>query len=349
MDFTDHNEYNGAHTIYSVVNESVNVWREGLSQIPPVERAASICSGGEISFFCVLPRIKRSLVLIDHSYQSMYFALGKFHLIDKLGSRKAFSALAKNDVEVLKPLFEEANKGLPTASPKTPKEVLKYDADLKKWSDDYRKWQDEYVAKNPRPVSAPYSYGLKGGYWEWEDEFYRQQGQWQKDHPQPKRPANYRHQRHSFDSLWCGVGNLYEEVTQKGIAEFRAKRDKVSFVHCDLTDLKDLGERVGPFDLIYLSNALDYAGRNGSAAYKPQEWVKPGGYICLTYSTYNDGFDNPPKGIPKGSEKVFEYGRQQRSRYDSYGRLVRAKDPKAKTIPTKYGGMWAYGIFKTPE
>lgn len=324
----DLNKYDGKHTIYATVNESVEVWREGFAQVPPVEKAGAICSGGEVAFFTVLPRVTESLTLLDHSYTSMYYAIGKFHLIDKWGSKEAFKALKKDDRKLLKEAFAEANKGLPTMQDEEDPEIAAYMEAEKEWHTRYREWEKDYWAKQPRRTSQSFYYD--DGY----DKAYRE---WMQANPAPTRPANYQYAgyRETFESRWAGCSRVMEEVTQKGVTEFRAKRDKCTFVHGDLTDFKALG----PFDLVYLSNALQYAGRDNNRTYKPAEWVKPGGYIAYTCSSYSDPFyqDRGETGIQKGWEEVFDYNPRKESR------------ARPRRFSSSMGASWRYRIVKTPE
>lgn len=194
MVFEDLNEYKGKNSCYAVCNEHISTWRTILQDVS-VESAGAVCSGGEVSFFGILPCVKDKLVLIDHSYSSMYYALGKYYLVEKLGAAEAFKLLVTSNERALEPFFEEANADLPTHK-------------------------------------SPYSY-------------------------------------------WDGSTRIYEDITQEGVEHFEAAKDKISFLHGDLNDLVERG----PFDLVYLSNALEYTGRNGSN-FEVEKMVKPGGLIA---------------------------------------------------------------------
>ena len=130
MVFEDLNTYDGRNTLYSVCNENLGTWRKLLKDIS-VDTGVSICSGGEVSFFAVLPIIKKKLDLIDHSYGSMYYAIGKHHVIEKLGSKEAWKLFSdtpdrlspssfysktasSKSLTKLGTLFKEANANLPT-------------------------------------------------------------------------------------------------------------------------------------------------------------------------------------------------------------------------------------------
>lgn len=206
MIFEDLNEYNGAHTTYSVCNESTSIWRKALEGIS-VENAAGICSGGEISLFNILPIVKKQLQLIDHCYTSMYYAIGKLYAIKKLGAEEAYKAFQSPVLKELKILFQEANKNLPTS---------KFNAD--------------------------YVYGFSS----------------------------------------TSLQRAFKDLSITDLEGLIENEGKLKFLHGDLSDLVDRG----PFDLVYLSNALEYAGRTHNKNYPIQEIVKPGGLICLTHGAY---------------------------------------------------------------
>lgn len=246
MNFKDLNTYKGS-SCYAVVNESIAVWRKLLDGIS-VERAASICSGGEVSFFSILPCVEKELVLIDHAYGSLYYAIGKYGIIETQGAEKAYE-LYTQDVftKEVEDGIIEANKGLPTANP-----------------------------------------------------------------------------RHRYGGT--STGRVWRTITQEDVASFATCMDKVQFLHGDLNDL----EEFGPFDLLYLSNALDYVGRNGTR-FNIEKLVKPGGYILYcnqAYSTW-DNLPNRPNPRAKGWEEV------------------------AQTRPDRdtrqYGLDWIYRVCKAPQ
>jgi SAM-dependent methyltransferase len=203
--FEDLNEYNGNGS-FPVCNESIAMWRKALKDIS-VENAAGICSGGEVSFFAVLPCVKKQLQLVDHSYQSMYYALGKYHTVEKLGAKKAHKAFSQGAVSELEPLIEEANQGFSTGAA-------------------FRKGYSR----------------LSGG----------------------------------------DLRGIFRDISEKDVQAFKKNQKKVKFLHGDLSDLVERG----PFDLVYLSNALDYTGRHHSHNHPVEKLVKPGGIVCCTSSSY---------------------------------------------------------------
>lgn len=75
---------------FSTTNEDVTLWQEILKDVD-IHDAAAICSGGEIGLFLLLPRISSRLVLVDHSYESLYYALVKYILLKERDSGEVYS------------------------------------------------------------------------------------------------------------------------------------------------------------------------------------------------------------------------------------------------------------------
>ena len=257
MNFEDINTYDGSSTVFATTNETIATWREAFDGLE-IERAAAICSGGEVPFFVLAPRVTEKVVAIDHSYSSMYFAIGKYQLIEKCGAEEAFKLLSENKKDDLKAAFDAANEGLPTAPKKD--------------------------------ATGAYSYDIFTSYWPW-------------DAPQ-----------------------VYSDVTQEGFKEFEANKSKVQFLHGDLSDLVERG----PFDLVYLSNALDYNGRNGKK-FGIDKMVKPGGYVAFTYGAYSNVSPHVPAG-----ETVFE-------------KLKPKRDYSVPYTNPPYGLTWNYKVIKVAE
>lgn len=211
----EHNVISG----YAACNENLTTWREMLNGVE-VDNAASICSGGEVSFFCVLPCVKKQLVLVDHSLNSLWWAVGKLGAIEALGPAvfhskvrsiraSAYGFAGEKAATELYSCFEAANSGIFTSG------------DRGYGNSSYR----------VREVAAV----------------------WKKD------------------VLLADVNHLH------------ANRDKIAFIHGDLADL----EAVGPFDFVYLSNAMEYRNRNGKTP-RPAPLVKPGGLVAYTSRNGNN-------------------------------------------------------------
>lgn len=77
---------------YPTTNESVTAWRYFVKG-KRIRRAAGICSGGEIGLLSILPTVRDELILVDHSYGSLMYAMQKYLLIKKHGFDKALELL----------------------------------------------------------------------------------------------------------------------------------------------------------------------------------------------------------------------------------------------------------------
>lgn len=206
LKFEDKHEYS-AGGYYWVPNEELSIWRQFLRDIP-INRAAGICSGGEVGLFGLLTHVRKELVLVDHSYASLGIAMLKYQALRELGWQRTQELFTCADTTKI-------HEGL-----------------------------EPILLKLPEKVQAKI------------------------------RLADVRHYSHTTRDEWDAVS---ARVKQKSCT----KLDWVSFVHGDLTDLVDKG----PFDLLYLSNALEHNDRNGKAPLteKVEALVKPGGYVLYCY------------------------------------------------------------------
>lgn len=76
--------------------------------------------------------------------------------------------------------------------------------------------------------------------------------------------------------LHPGIKRVWEELPRNLIKQASRKLDLVTFAHGDLEDLADLG----PFDMLYISNAFGHRGRNGHpGADKVAHAVKKNGLV----------------------------------------------------------------------
>lgn len=73
--------------LYVVPNESVEIWRELVADLPEVDRIAGICSGGEIGFFVLLAKTKEELILVDHLGLAVNLAAVKLTLLREHGAK----------------------------------------------------------------------------------------------------------------------------------------------------------------------------------------------------------------------------------------------------------------------
>lgn len=96
MKFADKHSYKGGYC-YGVINEQLGGWREALKDVAGfgAKRGAAICSGGEVGFFLLLPHVQEELTMLDYSYGSLFYALGKYHVIEKKGASFAHDAFTK--------------------------------------------------------------------------------------------------------------------------------------------------------------------------------------------------------------------------------------------------------------
>lgn len=110
MNFEDVNSFSVSG--YLVPNECVKTWNELLDGVS-VNRAAGICSGGEIGFFSLLPHVRRELVLVDHSYYSLAAAMYKYLVLRKLGWKEAHQLFTGDDPERAQAVSSQVKTELP--------------------------------------------------------------------------------------------------------------------------------------------------------------------------------------------------------------------------------------------
>lgn len=231
--FEDVHEYDGAY-FYVVPNEETMLWRELVKGLP-INRAAGICSSGEVGFFAMLPTVRKELVLVDHSYRSLSIAMLKYLLIREKGWQEAHRLFTSRDLKELRAAFEELKARLP-----------------KKTEDAYQRTLES---------AGEYAYGSTSFV-----------------------GRNSLHVNPLLNKEW----NI---LPTKLIATASKKFDKVTFLHGDMTDLI----AKGPFDLFYISNAIDHQRRASKGS--RDSWldpddtvkqqflseitkvVKPGGYV----------------------------------------------------------------------
>lgn len=92
LPFVDAHTFPGNQDFYPVPNENLERW-ETLLQGLRLYKVAGICSGGEVGFFNLLPRVQRELVLVDHSYKALYFAMVKYLALQKYGPEETYKRL----------------------------------------------------------------------------------------------------------------------------------------------------------------------------------------------------------------------------------------------------------------
>lgn len=97
---------------YFTPNENVSLWRDMVKSLP-VNKAAGICSSGEVAFFSMLPSVKVELTLVDHSYTSLFYAIVKYLVVKEKGSEKAVELFNRENRPELKKVVEELEHLLP--------------------------------------------------------------------------------------------------------------------------------------------------------------------------------------------------------------------------------------------
>ena len=203
---------------YPTTNESVSAWRF-LVKGKRIHRAAGICSGGEIGLLSLLPTVRDQLILVDHSYGSLMYAMQKYLLIKKYGFNRA--------LELLSPI-------------KTQRTEYPYSDPWYKANPVYDYKPNPELAKALKEVSEglpPQLFATK----RYTDPYGR-----------TKTARDYRVEKLGMDGYSCGtVEQLWSFASKSERRRIDAKLDKVLFVHGGFQQLKDRG----PFDLFYLSNA----------------------------------------------------------------------------------------------
>ena len=241
MKFEDKNEFQGM-THYPVCNESVRRWREVLKDVS-VKVGAGIAGGGEISLFSVLPSVTEKLVLVDHSYVSLWALIGKYKSIGKLGPEKALKLL------------------------QSPPVVTKgggYNINGQRVKGGQYNQYGEFIDSNPyshklvKPQEELYACFLEANKGiATETDRMEECGWW----PLPE------------------LHHRWQEITVEDLETLLKNENDVDLqvYHGDISDLVEHA----PVDLLYLSNALQYNGRNGKE-FKLGEIVQKGSLVAYT-------------------------------------------------------------------
>lgn len=258
MNFVDVHEYD-AHTWYVVPNEHLGMWTSLVEDLH-LERAAGICSSGEVGFFSMLPRVKKELVLVDHSYRSLAIAMMKYLVMRERGVNKAYDLFTCEDYERIKTELASFVDALPSRVAQGFQQLI----DKPGGGD-----MSSTCFKEVKPLAH----------------------EWRALPPEKARSA-------------------------------RRRLDRVTFLHGDLTDLA----KQGPFDLVYLSNALEHSNRRKgyirTQATEMEAAVKPGGYVLTTCGTRSIDRDKLP---------------------GHWERVKVMESPQTTKI------KWVYGLFRIPE
>lgn len=121
LHFEDLHEFKGNGDSYAITNEGLAEWAE-LFEGLEVSRAAGICSSGEVGLLTILPHVKDELVLIDHSYDSLRWAMLKYLLLQEVGADETHRLLRGVDVRSCFTRFEDR---LPEKIAKSPRGYAK--------------------------------------------------------------------------------------------------------------------------------------------------------------------------------------------------------------------------------
>jgi hypothetical protein len=176
------------HTVYHATNEEPALHTQLLTTVSKkrFQKAASICSGGEIPFFVLLPRCQE-VFAVDHSKAVIALAMSKMLILEKLGPKALHQLLLEDRRAKYEDLLLEVKKDLPEDLRTCNTSLGSY-----KWPEVRREW------------------GL---------------------------------------------------ISPATLAKALKHKDRLTFIHGDITDLAQFG----PFDIVYLSNALEHMGRTGKA------------------------------------------------------------------------------------
>jgi hypothetical protein len=173
-------------TVYHTTNEEPLLHLKLLATLAQkrFQKAASICSGGEIPFFVLLPRCQE-VFAVDHCKAVIALAMSKMLILEKLGPKALHTLLLEDRRAKYEDLLLEVKKDLPEALRQCVTSLGTY-----KWPEVRREW-----------------------------------------------------------------GLMSPAILSKVLKN----KDRITFIHGDVTDLAQFG----PFDIVYLSNALEHSGRSG--------------------------------------------------------------------------------------
>jgi hypothetical protein len=243
MTFEDLNKY-ADRGYYLVPNEGTLDWRKLVKGLH-VNRAAAICSSGEVGLIALLPTVRKELVLVDHSYASLSVAMLKYTMLRELGARETRRLLTESDSH------KELSKNITKFLKKLPKEVQEaYRGVVMK-----RGGSEGPFVIQPSPRVDYNRIDPKTG--------------WYAELPSVEPPK--------VSSM---LTREWDRLPQRDILRCTYKLDKVKFLHGDLSDLVERG----PFDLLYISNATTHRGRNGAPDLRElSACLKPGGYVLVAH------------------------------------------------------------------
>lgn len=248
---------------YAVPNEGTIAWNQLLQGLR-IHRAAGICSSGEVGFFAILPLVRKELVLVDHSLQSLQVAMVKYALLQRYTAAEVLRMFKTgNAIEI-----GEAVEGVKNLLPPGVREA--FTISKRNYNDARDAWlcstkeadqgTSHYYSSNFDPVA----------YADSED-------------------------RRAVALLWA---QFSEELVKKA----KEKADRVRFVHGDLRDLKDTGKFNLIYLSNALEHTSQHRGVKNTRRYDErgvripntqtegalavQDALVPGGYVALAHRPY---------------------------------------------------------------
>lgn len=111
MKFENLHDYEGS-SAYLVPNEKPLIFREMLKNYY-IQRAAGICSAGEVGLFGLLPTVRKDLTLVDHCYGSLAVAMIKVLMIEEYGWEETLQLLTAKDYAKTNVIIDKMKKKLP--------------------------------------------------------------------------------------------------------------------------------------------------------------------------------------------------------------------------------------------
>lgn len=109
--FEDKTDFDGG-VGYVCPNENVEHWRS-LVKGKHIRRAAGIASGGEVGYFALLPTVREELVLVDHAYASLRYAMQKYLVIKHCGFDEAQRLFTKGTRKEVQEVINKIRDAIP--------------------------------------------------------------------------------------------------------------------------------------------------------------------------------------------------------------------------------------------
>jgi hypothetical protein len=215
-----------------VTNEDPRVHSALLrrAKVKRVKKAASICSGGEIPLFVLLPRAEE-VICVDHSTKALGVAILKCLMLRELGAKKMRDLMISTKRQEL----PQIAKPFVALMPETLREGFILDEPIRDLEQiarlqGYQSWNQMEIAFGGPQYVQKY-----------------------KDH-------GWRQTYHPLSSGDADTQLVWQTSSLKALEIARERLDNLTFVHGDLRDIASMG----PFDLFYASNARGHSSRSTS-------------------------------------------------------------------------------------